>query len=112
MPAHPLILQPSYLEKQTMPSTRFSTKGQVVVPKEIRDKAGVRAGREYSVECDGEVIILRPKAAAPTVGWEPITADELMARRFDWAGPDFTREDIREAAMEGAVERFERSLPK
>jgi AbrB family looped-hinge helix DNA binding protein len=95
-----------------MPSTRFSTKGQVVVPKEVRDRAGAHPGREYDVENDGELIILRPKSAPPAPGWKPITLDELLARRVKWNGPPITRELIREAAMDGAVERFERSLKK
>ena len=44
--------------------SKVGQKGQVVIPKEIREKTGIRAGSEVVVEMNGEneVIIKRPSA--------------------------------------------------
>lgn len=38
--------------------TSLSTKGQVVIPKEIRQTLGLRAGTHFRVELDGQKIVL------------------------------------------------------
>lgn len=39
---------------------RVSSKGQLVIPKSIRDAMGIRKGMEMHVEIDGDRIILQP----------------------------------------------------
>ena len=39
--------------------TRLSSKGQLVLPKEMRDRLGWAAGTELDVEASGEAVILR-----------------------------------------------------
>ncbi len=92
-----------------MASTRFSTKGQVVIPKDIRDLAQVKPGAEYDVRTDGTVITLIPKLAYRH-RLKPSTTEDLLALQRDWHGPPITDEMIRDAAAEAAIERFERSL--
>jgi AbrB family looped-hinge helix DNA binding protein len=50
--------------------TRLSTRGQVVIPKLIRDQAELSAGDELTVIYDGETIVLVPTdhESASTVG--------------------------------------------
>ena len=43
-----------------MEITSMSTKGQVVIPKDIRKKLGVTAGSKFSILTDGKRILLRP----------------------------------------------------
>lgn len=43
-----------------METTRLSTKGQVILPKRVRDSRGWTAGTEFVVEETGEGILLRP----------------------------------------------------
>ncbi|MDQ2645919.1 MAG: AbrB/MazE/SpoVT family DNA-binding domain-containing protein [Myxococcota bacterium] len=43
-------------------STRLSAKGQVVIPKAIRDASGWRPGLELEVEATPDGAILRPKS--------------------------------------------------
>jgi AbrB family looped-hinge helix DNA binding protein len=43
-------------------STRLSAKGQVVIPKAIRDAGGWRPGLELEVEASEDGAVLRPKA--------------------------------------------------
>ena len=40
--------------------TYATSKGQVVIPAELRKKYGIKAGTRFVVTDDGEVIILRP----------------------------------------------------
>jgi AbrB family looped-hinge helix DNA binding protein len=47
-------------------STRLSGKGQVVIPKAIRDEYGWRDGLELIVEATDEGVVLRPRALTRT----------------------------------------------
>ena len=46
---------------------RVGAKGQVVIPKEMRERAGLRPGSEVEFELDGKRILLaaRPAQTAP-----------------------------------------------
>jgi AbrB family looped-hinge helix DNA binding protein len=44
-------------------TTRLSSKGQVVIPEEIRNRLGLKAGAQFVVVGDRDVVIL--KAIAP-----------------------------------------------
>jgi AbrB family looped-hinge helix DNA binding protein len=91
-----------------MAATRISTKGQVVIPKEVREQAGARPGREYDVVVEGEVIKLTPKRSRLDA-LPRLTIAEFLARRIPVAGASISDERIRDAAIERAIERFERS---
>ncbi|HEX4340623.1 MAG TPA: AbrB/MazE/SpoVT family DNA-binding domain-containing protein [Polyangiaceae bacterium] len=43
-------------------STHLSAKGQVVIPKAIRDAGGWRAGLELEVEATEDGVVLRPRS--------------------------------------------------
>jgi len=43
-----------------MELTRLSEKGQIVIPKRLRDSRGWKAGLAFAIEEHGEGIILRP----------------------------------------------------
>jgi AbrB family looped-hinge helix DNA binding protein len=45
--------------------SKVGQKGQVVIPKEIRDKAGIRAGSEVVVEMSGDNVLIR-RTSPPT----------------------------------------------
>lgn len=47
----------------TFATTRMSSKGQVVIPEEIRDQLGLQAGTQFVVVGDRDVVIL--KAISP-----------------------------------------------
>ena len=44
--------------------TQMSTKGQVVIPAELRQQMGLENGTQMAVEQRGDTIILRPITAA------------------------------------------------
>jgi AbrB family looped-hinge helix DNA binding protein len=48
-----------------METTRLSTKGQVILPKDIRDARAWRPGTEFTVEEAGDGIVLRPAERFP-----------------------------------------------
>ena len=47
----------------TLTTTRMSSKGQVVIPEEIRDRLGLHSGTQFVVVGDRDVVIL--KAISP-----------------------------------------------
>src|SRR4030043_1240749 len=47
----------------TLTTTRMSSKGQVVIPKEIRDRLGLRSGTQFVVVGDRDVVILKAISA-------------------------------------------------
>ncbi len=48
-----------------METTRLSTKGQVILPKNIRDSRAWTPGTEFTVEETGDGILLRPTGRFP-----------------------------------------------
>lgn len=44
--------------------TQVSTKGQVVIPAELREEMGIKSGTQIAVRRQGDTIILRPITAA------------------------------------------------
>jgi AbrB family looped-hinge helix DNA binding protein len=49
-------------------SYSVGTKGQVVIPKEIRDALHIRPGQEIEFEQRGDEVILRKAASEPLLG--------------------------------------------
>ncbi len=47
----------------TLTTTRMSSKGQVVIPEEIRDRLGLQSGTQFVVVGDRDVVILKTIAA-------------------------------------------------
>jgi AbrB family looped-hinge helix DNA binding protein len=56
-----------------MSTTTLSTKGQIIIPKEIRERRGWAAGLTLEVEEHGDSIVLRPARALPKT-----TVDDLL----------------------------------
>jgi AbrB family looped-hinge helix DNA binding protein len=44
---------------QPVATTRLSSKGQVVIPEEVRKRLGLEAGAQFVVVGDGDVVILK-----------------------------------------------------
>jgi AbrB family looped-hinge helix DNA binding protein len=58
---------------------RVGAKGQVVIPKEIRDEVGLQPGAEVDFERDGEAVRVLPAGAAATRGLRGRYASSAMA---------------------------------
>lgn len=82
-----------------MTRTRLSSKGQVIIPKAVRDRHGWRPGTELEVEDRGDAVVLRPAALFP-----PTTFEEVRGcLKYD--GPPVTVEE-----MDQAIEREARRM--
>jgi AbrB family looped-hinge helix DNA binding protein len=44
---------------ETLATTRLSSKGQVVIPEEIRERLGLKEGTQFVVVADRDVVILK-----------------------------------------------------
>jgi AbrB family looped-hinge helix DNA binding protein len=44
---------------EALATTRLSSKGQVVIPEEVRKRLGLKAGAQFVVVGDGDVVILK-----------------------------------------------------
>lgn len=80
-------------------TTRLSTKGQLILPKEIRDEKGWRPGTELEVEDRGDSVVLRLAATIP----ETSLADLVGCTGY--SGPTVTLEEMDEAIARGATEQ-------
>lgn len=79
--------------------TRLSTKGQLIIPKEIRERHGWTPGVELIVEDHGDSVILRRAEDLPVT-----TLEELIGCA-NYKGPTRTLEDMEAAIARGARER-------
>ena len=55
-----------------METTRLSTKGQVILPKNIRDSRAWGPGTEFTVEETGDGILLRPATRFPATDLDQV----------------------------------------
>ena len=74
-------------------TTRMSSKGQVVIPEEVRKRLGLKAGTKFVVVAEGDVVILKT-LSSPSMD----EFDELIARaRKQAKEAGLKRSDIKKA---------------
>jgi AbrB family looped-hinge helix DNA binding protein len=78
--------------------TTLSAKGQIVIPKEVRDALGLKPGQAFDVVQSGNGVLLRPTARKSGRSFEEITASirEIAPK---WEGPPVSIEQ-----MDSAIE--------
>lgn len=83
-------------------ATTITAKGQMTIPKDIRDRMGLKPGDKVKLFVDsrGDARIVRVR---------PLSEISGMLRRPGQKA--VTIEDMNEAVAAAAVERYERSLP-
>ncbi len=79
-----------------MERTRLSTKGQVIIPKSIRDARGWKPGLELSMEIVGEGILLRPVSP-----FQPTRVEDVLGCA-GYEGPARSIEEMEAAIIRGA----------
>jgi AbrB family looped-hinge helix DNA binding protein len=88
--------------------TRLSAKGQVVIPKDVRDRIGLAVGETFDViERNDEVVLKRRKSRHARR-----TAAEALAEIhsfYRYGGPRLSDEDIRMAVAKAIVRRHQRA---
>lgn len=77
--------------------TKLSAKGQVVIPKDVRDALGWQAGQSLSVTKSGDRVVLQlARPARPRINYE-----EFRRRIPKHEGPPVSLED-----MDAAIDRL------
>lgn len=90
-----------------MAMTTFSTKGQVVIPKALRQAKGFEAGAQVEVVDHPDGVLLK---LVPAQKKQPISAlIGLLHPRY--RGPVVTIEEMNHAVEESAADRFSRANP-
>ena len=74
---------------------KVSSKGQIVIPREIRKKLGVKGGEKLLVlTCDGDIVLRKTKELSlneiadrieKVTKEESIDVDKLVAEAVEWA---------------------------
>jgi AbrB family looped-hinge helix DNA binding protein len=82
--------------------TKLSAKGQVVIPKAVRDRLCWEEGAALEVVERGDGVLLR--AAQPAR--ERITMEEFRKRVPPYKGPRLSLEDIENAVLDEAAARY------
>lgn len=77
-----------------MATTRLSSKGQLIIPKEVRDRHGWRAGTELEVEERDGVVLLRRRKP-----WPPSRIEDVRGC-VTYDGPPVRVEDMNAAVDE------------
>ncbi len=85
-----------------METTRLSSKGQVILPKSVRDAHHWSPGTEFEVEDRPEGVLLRPKKHFA------ITQLKDVVGCTGYCGPAKSLEEMEEAIAKGVGERHAR----
>jgi AbrB family looped-hinge helix DNA binding protein len=84
-------------------TTTVSTKGQVILPKELRDRRHWPAGTQFVVEETKDGVLLKPVRRFPP------TRHEDVAGMLKYDGPPVSIEDMDAGVLEEAKRRYDRS---
>jgi AbrB family looped-hinge helix DNA binding protein len=79
--------------------TKMSSRGQVVIPKAVRDRHGWGDGTPFDVVDTPQGVLLRPRASNK----KSLSVDEALARirsRVTYCGPPVTIEEMNETISE------------
>ncbi len=67
---------------QRLATTRMSSKGQVVIPEEVRDRLGLKAGTQFVVVGKRDAVILKAISAPPVMEFNDLIGQaRRQARR-------------------------------
>ncbi len=83
-----------------MEITRLSSKGQLVIPKWLRDRHNWKEGDEFVVVDVGHGVLLRPKNPFPET-----TLNDVVGS-MSYSGPSYTVEEMDEAIAQAIREKF------
>lgn len=82
--------------------TKVSAKGQIVIPKRVREQLDWVAGTELEIEETLDGVLLRPKIDSS----RRITYEEFKRRRPRYDGPVISIEEMNEAILREAARRW------
>ncbi len=94
-----------------METTKVSTRGQVVIPKHLRDSYDWKVGQELDVIDTGEGLLLKARPARKTASWNDVVG--CLGHLAKGKGkPAATDGEMNAAVREKAAERYRRSVQK
>lgn len=85
---------------------KMSSKGQLVVPKSVRDAHGWGEGTEFEFIEKGKGVLVQP-VEQHDPRFPPTSMEELLARRIRIAQPFPTDQEIEETLLAEAARRFD-----
>lgn len=77
----------------------LSTKGQVVIPKDVRDQLGLRPGQTFDVSAMGGRVVFTPEVRKSGRSFDEIMAG--IRQRITYDGPVVSIEQMNETIAEG-----------
>ena len=93
--------------KAAVTTTTLSTKGQLILPKAVRESRGWKPGTQIVIEEQGEALLLREGAPEPDV--KPTRLEDVYGM-FAGRARMVSVEAMKLAAADGAAERYRRSF--
>ncbi|MDQ8756731.1 AbrB/MazE/SpoVT family DNA-binding domain-containing protein [Sphingosinicella sp. LHD-64] len=84
--------------------TKMSAKGQIVIPKELRERLDWATGTELEIEESAGGLILR----AARKDRKRLSLEEFRARRPKYEGPPLTLEEIDRRVEQAMAEHFKK----
>ena len=85
--------------------TKLSAKGQIVIPKHVRDRLGLVEGTVFDVIERGEEVVLKRKAGSGR-GLTAAEALREIRKSYRYDGPPVSLDEMREAASGKAIEDY------
>jgi len=82
-------------------TTRLSSKGQVVIPEEIRNRLGLEPGAQFVVVGEGDVVVLKALKAPRTADFKALLDQARKSARA--AG--LTEADVKRAIREARARK-------
>ena len=66
---------------QSLATTRLSSKGQVVIPEDVRKRLGLETGAQFVVVGEGDVVILKVISPPPKAEFQALVSKAKRAAR-------------------------------
>ncbi len=80
--------------------TKVSSKGQVVIPKEVRDRLGIKPGTILEVRIEGRRIVLEPALEPPDIFVELGEKSEEILRELKVESEERIKRLLRDLGVE------------
>ena len=85
-----------------MSKTKVSSKGQIVIPKEIRERLGIKPGTILNVKVEGSRIILEPTSEPPEIFVELGERSEEILQELRKESEERIKRLLRDLGVEGS----------
>jgi AbrB family looped-hinge helix DNA binding protein len=94
--------------------TKLSAKGQVVIPKDVRDRLGLTEGTVFDVIERGSEVVLKRQARTgdPSAAEAVANAVREIQSFYRYEGPPVSLADMDRAVTEAVRKKFDRKLKR